>query len=150
MGNNDGTLNGKVVFQAKKNHAVFESADKVTVHLKRKDIAAGYKNQPIITVQESSTGNQADTPPLVSSSKLKGEKRQKSVKKNNPYPRRDKEKDIQSVGDEYEGLKVNTRVVYFEKNPFNPINGTLRFLGYLKKYDDNVYAVVETVRYQYI
>ena len=56
MGNNDGTLNGKVVFQAKKNHAAFESADKVRLHLKRKDIAGGYKSQPIITVQESNTG----------------------------------------------------------------------------------------------
>ena len=80
MGNNDGTLNGKVVFQAKKNHAVFESADKVTVHLKRKDIAGRYKSQPIITVQESSTGNQA-APPPVSSSKLNDEKRKTSVKK---------------------------------------------------------------------
>ena len=44
MGNNDGTLNGKVVFQAKKNHAAFESADKVRLHLKRKDIAGGYKS----------------------------------------------------------------------------------------------------------
>ena len=150
MGDNDGTLNGKVVFQAKKNHGVFESADKVTVYLKRKDIAGWYKSQPIITVQESSTGNQADAPPPVSSSKLKAEKRKTSVKKNNPYPRSDKDKDIQSVGDEYEGLKVNTRVVYFDKDTLNPINGTLRFLGYLSKYDDNVYAVVETVRYQYI
>ena len=54
-------------------------------------------------------------------------------------------KDVQSVGNEYNGYQVNTRAVYFDDNP-DGIHGTLRFLGYLDKFNDRIYAIVETVR----
>ena len=129
MGNNDGTVNGKPFFQAHKNHGLFESADKVRKHTKKEDKAEQYAKVPIITVQASYPQTENPVQPTSSySSVLKKDKRSK---------------DVHSVGDEYEGYKVNTRVVYFDENP---IHGTLKFLGYLKKYDDKIYAVVETVR----
>ena len=53
--------------------------------------------------------------------------------------------DIESVGDEYGGHQVNTRVVYFAETG-NSIHGLLKFLGHLQSNDDTVYAVVETAR----
>ena len=144
MGNNDGTVNGKPFFQAHKNHGLFESADKVRKYTKKEDVAEQYAKEPIITVHASypQTGNQAQSDSSYASM-TKKDKRSKSVKKNDPNKKRSK--DVHSVGDEYEGYKVNTRVVYFDKNP---ILGTLKFLGYLKKYNDKIYAVVETVSFK--
>ena len=123
-------MNGKVFFRTQKNHGLFESADKVRIYTKKEDIA-------------EQTGNPVQ-PASSSSSMLKKDKRSKSIKKNNPNQIRSK--DVQSVGDEYEGYKVNARVVYFVENPDPYIHGTLKFLGYLNKFNGKVYAVVETVR----
>ena len=47
--------------------------------------------------------------------------------------------------DEMQGLTVNTRVVYFDKD--STIHGVVKFLGSIKEFDDSVWAVVETVSY---
>ena len=148
-GDSDGSINGRVYFQAKKNHALFESADKIKSVIKKKDIPANYINEkrsPITTSIEPpvvSPGNKSINQsfhPLYSNV-LQNES-QKS-KQNNTRLKR--VKDVHCVGNEYKGHKVNTRVVYFDDNP-DGIHGTLRFLGYLDKYNDDIYAVVETVR----
>ena len=147
-GDNDGTIEGKFYFQAKKNHALFESADKIKSVIKKKDIAAHYVNEkrsPITTSLEppvvspgNKSINQSLSSPVYSNAVQNEPKRSK---RNN----RRRLIDVQSVGDEYEGHKINTRVVYFDENAYD-IHGILRFLGYLDKFDDRIYAVVETVR----
>ena len=147
-GDSDGSINGRVYFQAKKNHALFESADKIKSVIKKKDIPANYINEkcsptsqePLVVSTGNKSINQSLTP--LYSNALQNALRKS--KRNNARPKRG-DKDVQSVGNEYEGHKVNTRVVYFDENP-DGIHGTLIFLGYLNKYDEHVYAVVETVR----
>jgi len=52
-------------------------------------------------------------------------------------------KAVESVGDEYGGHQVNTRVVFFADGG-KEIHGVLKFLGHLSIIDDTVWAVVET------
>ncbi|XP_066916909.1 uncharacterized protein [Clytia hemisphaerica] len=52
-------------------------------------------------------------------------------------------KEIESVGEEYGGHQVNTRVVYFGDGG-KEIHGVLKFFGHLRLMDDTVYAIVET------
>ena len=59
--------------------------------------------------------------------------------------RSNKEKHDSNV-DELRGPTVGTRVVYFDKDP-DGIHGVLKYLGSIKKFDDTVWAVVETVSY---
>ena len=145
MGNSDGTLHGRNYFHAKKNHGVFESAEKIQKHIKKEDIADKYAKDPTSAIQGSSwieTEQPSSAQPKLSS--IKKKKGKTSDKNKNLSQKR--HKDVQSVGDEYEGHKVNTRVVYFDKDF---LHGTLRFLGYLSKYDDRVFAVAEMVRFQF-
>ena len=125
---------------------MFESAEKIQKHIKKEDIADQYAKDPISTVQGSSWMEIPEQPSSAQpkSSNIKKKKGKTSLKQNNSSQKR--HKNVHSVGNEYEDHKVNTRVVYFDRNS---LHGTLRFLGYLTKYDDRVFAVVEMVRFQF-
>ena len=152
-GDNDGSVDRTVLFQAPKNHGMFVSADKIKEITKRKDITKEYvnekmknnkKSQPSQSDQYSTPVTRSQTSSLPNfqsfSSAVKGfkGKNEKKGRKN----------EIESVGNDYHGHQVNTRVVYFtesNRKDDQEIRGTLKFLGYLRKHDDTIFAVVETV-----
>jgi len=64
-------------------------------------------------------------------------------KTNQQYQPNKRTKDIVSCADGVENVRVNDRVVYFDDADY--LYGKLIFLGYTNQFDDEIYAVVETV-----
>ncbi|XP_066917442.1 uncharacterized protein [Clytia hemisphaerica] len=159
-GDSDGSIDRKFYFHAKAKHGLFVSADKIKKVIKRKDIP-----KEIMKRQKSSDnslqpqknhgpnksfGNHYNTRSQAPSSMPAGGSYAKATKggkaDSKTKPKKGRKKEIESVGDEYEGHQVNTRVVFFTENA-KQICGVLKFLGYLKSDDDTVWAVVETDNY---